>query len=55
MEKGHKVKLMKLSNYELGETLGTGISFFYIYTYKSSILFYIPLNRFIRSSSYIQK
>ena len=24
MEKGQKVKIMKLSDYELGETLGTG-------------------------------
>ena len=24
MEKGNKVKFMKLSDYELGETLGTG-------------------------------
>ena len=28
MEKGAKVKFMKLSDYELGETLGTGIIIF---------------------------
>jgi hypothetical protein len=31
MEKGQKVKIMKLSDYELGETLGTGnIKTYYI-------------------------
>lgn len=33
MEKGQKVKLMKLSDYELGETLGTGnITFILLYS-----------------------
>ena len=42
MEKAHKVKLMKLSDYELGETLGTGNR-----SYIFIIMIYLHSHRFI--------
>ena len=42
MEKAQKVKLMKLSDYELGETLGTGNR-----NYKLIIMIYLNSHRFI--------
>jgi hypothetical protein len=53
MEKGAKVKFMKLSDYELGETLGTGIIIFPL-TFLINIYSHY-INRFIRSCSHFQK